>query len=93
MKMKRKDNFLAAVGRSAILGGVLFVILPLLDRDWTREDARHAALGIAVGAIVGAVLWPIGQRFRKKEKEAIEQMHAETTSKSAPSAASEASDA
>jgi len=55
------------------LCGLLFVILPLLDQVYTIENAKRAALGICVGAIVGAVLWPIGQRFKKKEKEAIQQ--------------------
>jgi hypothetical protein len=57
----------------------------MLDQIPGKELARRIAMGLGVGTVVGAILWPIGQRFRKKEKEAIEQMHAEVQSEGAPS--------
>jgi hypothetical protein len=70
---------------SACLGAVIFLFLPMLDDIPGKEFIRRNAMGLGVGAIVGAITWPIRQRFRRKEREAIEQMHAEVQSEGEPS--------
>ena len=62
------------------------------------RESRHVGLviltSLCIAAIILPLFWWIESAFKKREREAIEQMHAEATSKSAPEGAiSEASDA
>jgi hypothetical protein len=75
--MKEKKTFSRAVIQSAVMGALLFLILPTLDQIPGKELARRITMGLGVGTFVGAILWPIGQRFRKKETDAITQIQRE----------------
>ena len=92
--MKRNDSILVYTLKGAVILAVCVPIGPALQG---HHDLKQVALSAILGFTVGIIVWPLDwlreQRFRRKEREAIEQMHAEATSESAPSADSEASDA
>jgi len=83
--MGKQQSLYRTIVDCALWVSMLFVISPILGDAWNREGLLRAAVGLLIGAAIGAIAGLVTRQFRKKEKEIIEQMHAEVQSEGAPS--------
>ena len=84
--MKKKRNILlqACLTGLGVATGRLIVDL-WLDPKPTYEVIQFAGISFCAGVFGSFPIWMIGKVFKKKERQAIEQMHAEVQSEGAPS--------